>query len=81
MRSINLSVKDTQIQEPKQELTLLLKEVLVDSDLLSQKEKEILFYSIVEQKTLSEIGKDYSLSAERVRQVRNTSLQKIRDVV
>lgn len=61
------------------EMVLFLKKILSDrSSVLTKKEKNIVADNFLLGKTLEEIAEPLSLSAERVRQIRNCGLSKLR---
>jgi RNA polymerase sigma factor (sigma-70 family) len=69
-------------QEVRLEMNYLCKELVFDDEkLLSKKEKDIIINNIFLGKKLKEIASDYNLSIERVRQVRNNGLEKIRAIL
>ena len=46
--------------------------------LLTQRERSVLQATLVEERTLADTGTDYSLSQERIRQIRDKALRKLR---
>jgi RNA polymerase sigma factor (sigma-70 family) len=77
--SINLYVQSALTEESQgQERVTLLRQILVEKPILSEREKRIIWDYYLEGKTLKEIGKDLVLTPERVRQVRDIGLSKIR---
>jgi RNA polymerase sigma factor (sigma-70 family) len=79
--SINLFVQSTlEHVGYRQEMMILLKQILENKSLLSDRERHIIVAYFAEGKTLAEIGKDLHLTPERVRQVRDIALSKIREL-
>ena len=50
----------------------------MDSSNLTEREREVLYYRYDEQLTLEEIGKKYNVTRERIRQIQNKALAKLR---
>lgn len=79
--SINLFAQSTfEHVGYRQEMMILLKQILENKSLLSNRERHIVFAYFAEGKTLNEIGKELGLTSERVRQVRDIALSKIREL-
>lgn len=80
--SINLLATNTHQQvDSEQEMLILLNEILGDGSVLTDRERLVVFEYFCLGKTLKEIGKDLSLSPERIRQIQGISLQKIRNII
>ncbi len=62
----------------RQEVVILLKQILENNCLLSVRERQIIVAYFAEGNTLKEIGQNLNLTPERVRQVRDIGLSKIR---
>jgi RNA polymerase sigma factor (sigma-70 family) len=74
LKSINLDDKVMKRQDD----VVLAKEVL-NCRSLDQREKRIIFLSFVEDETLTSIGSELGVSAERVRVLKNRAILKIKD--
>lgn len=84
--SNNDSAFSNESEERKKETNDVQKEIIAKLlSSLNEREKEIIenYYGINGKKemTLTEIGEEYSLSSERVRQIKKTSLRKLRSNV
>tara|TARA_A200000159_G_scaffold164928_1_gene197518 strand:- start:5730 stop:6302 length:573 start_codon:yes stop_codon:yes gene_type:complete len=67
-------------QEDMLEASYLYKQIILKNDFhLSKPELDILFKSVIEKRKLREIASDYSLSQERIRQIKNVALNKIKE--
>ena len=84
--SNNDSAFSNESEERKKETNGIQKEIIAKLlSSLNEREKNIIenYYGINGKKemTLTEIGEEYSLSSERVRQIKKTSLRKLRSNV
>lgn len=67
-------------QEDMLEASYLYKQIILKNSFrLSKPESDILFKSVIEQRKLKEIASDYKLSQERIRQIKNIALNKIKE--
>lgn len=67
------------VADEEHELWLERMDVLLQSDSLSPKEKEVLNYRFHEKLTLKEVGVIWGLTKERVRQIQNEALSKLKE--
>lgn len=73
------SADDLYGQEVMLETSYLCKQLIFDNDIgLSKAQLDIIGKNIIMGKKLREIASEYSLSIERIRQIRNCGLDKIR---
>lgn len=78
--SINVFIQSASYEEePRQEKLIFLKQIFVGNNILSNREKQIVWGYYLEGETLKEIAKKVCLTPERVRQIRDISLSKIRE--
>lgn len=67
-------------QEDMFEASYFYNQVIIKNKFnLSKPELDIVLKSVVEQRRLREIASDYSLSQERIRQIKNIALNKIKE--
>ena len=74
------SAEDLYGQGVMLEASYLFKQLVIDNDIgLSKTQLDVIRKNIIMGKKLKEIASEYSLSIERIRQIRNCGLDKIRN--
>tara|TARA_A100001011_G_scaffold400058_1_gene512028 strand:+ start:3009 stop:3566 length:558 start_codon:yes stop_codon:yes gene_type:complete len=76
--SINLDGSYELCSSENQELKYMIKNLFDNAGPLNEREKSVVLKSYANGNTLSEISKDLGISIERVRQIRNSSMAKLR---
>ena len=63
-------------------MKIIFKKMFIDeNNILSDREKDIVIDNLVIGKRLNEIATKFNLSTERIRQIRNCSLNKLRTIL
>ena len=69
-------------KEVELEMKILFEKLLINENkILSNRERDIVVENLILGKRLNEIATKYNLSTERIRQIRNCSLEKIRTIL
>ena len=69
-------------KEVELEMKILFEKLLIsENNILSNRERDIVVENLILGKRLKEIATKYDLSIERIRQIRNCSLEKIRTIL
>jgi len=69
-------------KEVELEMKIIFKKMFIDeNNILSNREKDIVIDNLVIGKRLNEIATKFNLSTERIRQIRNCSLNKLRTIL
>ena len=69
-------------KEVELEMKILFEKLLInENNILSNRERDVVVENLILGKRLKEIAAKYNLSIERIRQIRNCSLEKIRTIL